>query len=89
MAHATPAGLIAATPFVAGGAVAAVVAQIRLHRVVSDGEAHRAIAPVVHAYILLLAGLGAAQQPLWLPALALVYLAFVGVLARRPMAEQI
>jgi 4-hydroxybenzoate polyprenyltransferase len=89
LASAARAGLVAAAPFVAGGAVAAVVAQIRLHRVVNDREAHRAIAPVVHAYILLLAGLAAAQRPLWLPALALVYLAFVGVLARRPMAEQI
>jgi len=89
LARATLTGLVAATPFVVVGAVAAVVAQIRLHRVVSDRDAHRAIAPVVHAYILLLAGLAAAQQPRWLPALALVYLAFIGVLARRPMAEQI
>jgi 4-hydroxybenzoate polyprenyltransferase len=89
LARATPTGLAAAMPFVVGGAVNAVVAQVRLHRVLSDGDAHRAIVPVVHAYILLLAGLAAAQHPRWLPALALVYLAFVGVLARRPMAAQV
>ncbi len=83
------AGLLAAFPLLTGGIVAALVAQVRLHAVSTDAEAHRAIAPVVHGYILLLAGLAAARQPHWFPALALFYLAFVGVLSRRPMAAQI
>lgn len=87
--HAGFAGLVAAAPFVAGAVAATIVAQVRLHRVTSDAAAHRAIAPVVHGYILLLAGLAAAHAPAWLPALALFYVAFVGVLARRPMAAQI
>jgi 4-hydroxybenzoate polyprenyltransferase len=89
MGNVTLAGLVAALPLVVAAAVTAFAAQVRLHRVATDAEAHRAIAPVVHAYILLLAGLAAAQQPLWLPGLALFYLAFVGVLSRRPMAAQI
>ena len=83
------AGLLAAFPLLTGGIVAALVAQVRLHAVTTDVGAHRAIAPVVHGYVLLLAGLAVARQPMWFPALLLFYLAFVGVLSRRPMAEQV
>jgi 4-hydroxybenzoate polyprenyltransferase len=82
-------GVVAALPFLVAAVAAAVQAQVRLHSVTTDAGAHRAIAPVVHGYILLLGGLAAAYQPLWLPGLALFYLAFVAVLSRRPMAAQI
>ena len=87
--HATLVGLAAAAPLVIAAAAVSFTAQVRLHNVTTDAEAHRAIAPVVHAYILLLAGLAAAHRPMWFPGLALFYLAFVGVMARRPMAAQI
>ncbi len=89
LGQATLAGVAAALPFLVTAAAATITAQVRLHGVTTDTEAHRAIAPVVHGYILLLAALAAAQQPLWSPGLALFYLAFVGVLSRRPMAAQI
>jgi 4-hydroxybenzoate polyprenyltransferase len=82
-------GLLAAAPLFGGAVAATVLAQTRLHGVDSDAMAHRAIAPVVHAYLLLLAALAVARHPPWLPVLALYYLAFVGVLGRRPMAAQI
>ena len=57
LSRTTLAGLAAALPLVVAAAAVAVTAQVRLHRVSTDRDAHRAIAPVVHAYILLLAGL--------------------------------
>lgn len=87
--HTSILGIIAASPFLAGAAALSILAQTRLHAVQSDSESHQAIAPVVHAYILLLAGLAAGQQPGWSAGLALFYLAFIGVLSRRPMAAQI
>ncbi len=71
------------------GACTAVLAQIRLHRVRHERQAHRAIGLVVHSYILLLAGLSALWKPGWVPALLAFYVAFVVVLWRRPMRQQI
>jgi len=94
-ARAALAGVAVTPAYAAGlallgaGAVAAAVGQIRLHRVRDEAQAHRAIVPVVHAYVLLCAGLAALHTPAWGPALALVYGAFVLVLARRPLRRQI
>jgi 4-hydroxybenzoate polyprenyltransferase len=82
-------GLAAAAPFVIGAGAASFTAQVRLHKVTTDAQAHRAIGPVVHGYILILAGVAAAHHPTWFPGLALFYLAFVGVMSRRPVAAQI
>jgi 4-hydroxybenzoate polyprenyltransferase len=71
------------------GAIAAAVAQVRLHRVASDDGAHGAIGLVVHAYILLLAGVAAAFRPDWGPPLLLFYAVFVLTLRLRPMRQQI
>ena len=86
-----PAGLAAtgALALAGGGVGAVLLAQYRLHRVTDERDAHRAIAPVVHAYLLLLAALAAAHQPTWTIPLALGYGAFVLVLHRRPMQTQI
>jgi hypothetical protein len=54
-----------------------------------DEEAHRTIAPVVHAYLLLLIGVASAAQPAWALPLLLFYLAFIVVLRARPVAAQI
>ena len=80
---------LAAAPFATGALAAIVMAQARTHAVTDHCEAHRAIGPVVHAYLLLLSAVAAAAQPLWVPGLALFYAGFVLTLHRRSMAEQI
>ncbi len=79
---------VAALLFVAGVATA-ITAQLRLHRVRDEGEAHHAIGPVVHTFILQLAAIAAVQKPAWTPALLLYYVAYKAVMGRRPMKEQI
>ena len=81
--------LIVAIPFLVAAAAYSIVAQWRLHRVRSDEGAHRAIVPVVHSYVLLLAGLASAHQPAWSPFLVGFYLVFVWAMHHRPMAAQI
>lgn len=87
--HGWSAALWPAMAFVFAGAVYAALAQWRLHRVRSDADAHRAIAPVVHSYILVLAGLAAASQPSWTPLLVLFYAGFAWTMTQRPMRSQI
>lgn len=81
--------VLVAGPFLIAAAGFAGVAQWRLHRVRTDADAHHAIEPVVHCYVLLLAGLAAANQPAWAPFLMALYLAFVWTVKHRPMAAQI
>jgi 4-hydroxybenzoate polyprenyltransferase len=84
------AGLPLTALFVAGaGLGASLVAQARLHQVRDEREAHRAINPVVHAYVLLLSAIAVAQQPQWAPFLAVFYAAFWITMWRRPATEQI
>ncbi len=71
------------------GAGVSLFAQVRLHRVSSDNEAHRAIVPVVHVYILLLSSIIVSQKPEWGIFLCLFYAAFVAVLTIRPATNQI
>ncbi|MGH7675896.1 MAG: hypothetical protein ACREMV_11560, partial [Gemmatimonadales bacterium] len=73
----------------AAGAVAALQGQVRLHRVRHEGEAHRAILPVLHAYVLLCSALAALHAPEWGAALGLGYGGFVWALSRRPLQGQI
>lgn len=68
---------------------ASLLAQVRLHTVTSDENAHSAIAPVVHSYILLLSGIACLQKPEWAGVLVLFYAAFVGVMKIRPAKNQI
>lgn len=82
-------GWIAASPFALAAVATMSAAQYRTHRVSSERDAHTAISPVVHSYVLLLATVAAAARPPWAPALALLYAGFVLTLHRRPMAEQI
>jgi len=82
-------GAVLSTMFVAGAAAWTAVGQVRLHAVTSETEAHRAIAPVVHAYILMLSAITAALQPGWAPLRAVLYAGFLVALAKRPMKEQI
>jgi len=84
-----PRHLLAAGPFALGAVVAVVLAQLRTHAVTDDREAHRAIAPVVHAYILLLSTIAVAARPSWAIGLAPFYAGFVLTLHGRPAEEQI
>jgi 4-hydroxybenzoate polyprenyltransferase len=85
-------GPVAGSAWLAFGVAAAVataVAQAQLHRVRRDDEAHRPIALTVHAHLLLAGAAAAALQPAWALGLAAGYLAFLAVLAARPMKEQV
>lgn len=73
----------------AGGVVATVVAQVRLHGVRDESVAHRAIGPVVHAYMLLLSAITILQKPSWALAVVLSYVGFVVAMKFRPMKQQI
>jgi len=88
-AAAGPTAVIASAPFALGALVTVLLAQTRTHAVTSHHDAHRAIAPVVHAHILLLSAIAAAARPTWVPGLLVFYGGFVLTLHHRPMAEQI
>jgi 4-hydroxybenzoate polyprenyltransferase len=75
--------------FFVTAALTSVIAQVRLHDVATDNAAHRAIAPVVHSYILLLSAVACSQKPAWTGLFVLFYAAFVGVLKIRPAQNQI
>ena len=70
-------GTGAAMPFIGAAAAATLLGQIRLHGVRHESEAHRAVTPVVHAYILALAGLTVLARPGWALALTVFYGAFL------------
>ncbi len=86
---AAAANSVAALVFLYVGAAFALAGQLRVHRVRHEREAHRAIVPVVDAYLLLLCGIAAAHQPGWIPALALFFGAYMLAMRARPMREQI
>jgi geranylgeranylglycerol-phosphate geranylgeranyltransferase len=71
------------------GVLAAVLGQVQLHMVRTDEEAHRAISPVVHSYMLLLSCIAVFQKPEWAFLLAVFYAAFVLVMKARPARNQI
>jgi len=75
--------------FFMAACAASVFAQIRLHKVQNETEAHRAISPVVHAYILLLASIAVVQKPAWSLFLSLFYFGFIATMEFRPMKAQI
>ena len=75
--------------FFAIAVVVSVIAQVRLHAVTTDYEAHRAIAPVVHSYILLLSAVACSQKPAWTWLFILFYAAFIVILKIRPAQNQI
>jgi len=75
--------------FFFGGTICAVYAQYMLHKVRTDGEAFRAISPVVHSYILLLSSIALSSKPEWLIPLLIFYLSYLIILKIRPSREQI
>lgn len=75
--------------FFAAGAVTILIAQARLHCLIDERDAHHAITPVVHAYILTLSAIVAMQKPSWTLGLVVFYVAFFIALKLRPMKEQV
>lgn len=73
----------------AAGTAITITAQILLHRVRTDAEAHRAISLTVHAYILLLTSIAIVLHAEWALALCVWYAAFVVVLNLRPSRAQV
>jgi 4-hydroxybenzoate polyprenyltransferase len=71
------------------GCATSIIAQIRLHTVQRETDAHKAISPVVHAYILLLASIVIVQKPGWSLLMTVFYLAFIITMKLRPMKAQI
>jgi len=76
-------------PFALAGLAMLVRAQFMAHRVTNETQAHKAISPIVHAFVLLLSALTVTARPGWALILLLYYLAFVLVLRVRPSKEQI
>lgn len=75
--------------FAAAGLIISVRAQILLHKVRSEDEAHGAIALVVHTYILLLSSIAVMEKPAWVPAVVLFYCGFILTMRSRPVKQQI
>jgi 4-hydroxybenzoate polyprenyltransferase len=75
--------------FLASGIAMSVIAQVRLHGNTQDADAHTAIAPVVHSYILTLSGVAVSRQPDWVLPLLLLYAGFVLTMRLRPAHNQI
>jgi 4-hydroxybenzoate polyprenyltransferase len=71
------------------GITVTIIAQVRLHNVTTDIEAHSAIGPVVHGYILFFAGIASTMKPFWTIPLIGFYLLFVVTLKVRPARNQI
>ena len=67
----------------------AVYGQVQLHKVNKDEEAHKAITPVVHSYILILAGIALSLKPGWFIFLIIFYSGFLLTLKLRPSKEQV
>lgn len=64
-------------------------AQILLHKIIRDAEAHRPIGLVVHSYILGLCGVTVAARPGWAGSLLALYLSFLILMGTRPSRSQI
>ncbi|MBT8392420.1 MAG: UbiA family prenyltransferase [Ignavibacteria bacterium] len=81
--------ILKALVFAYSGIAAIIFTQLNLHSVNTDSEAHRAIVPCVHSYLLLLSSLTVLNNPDWFTPLILIYLIYIIVLKIRPAKEQI
>jgi len=75
--------------FIYAGIGMSILTQISLHNVKTDTEAHLAIAPCVHSYILILSGLAILNRPDWFFPLITFYFLYIVTLKLRPAMEQI
>jgi 4-hydroxybenzoate polyprenyltransferase len=81
--------IIKALIFIYTGIGVSIFTQINLHSVKSDAEAHKAIAPSVHSYILLLSGIAILNKPDWFIYLLMFYILYIITLKLRPARSQI
>jgi len=81
--------LIIGSVFIYSGIGMSILTQISLHNVKTDADAHIAIAPCVHCYILILSGISILNKPYWFAGLMLFYLLYLLTLRLRPAKEQI
>jgi len=81
--------MLVAALFIVPAAGWSFIAQWRLHGVEHDSEAHVAIGPVVHTYVLLLAGIAVAHQPTWIVWIVPFVATYALTMRARPMAAQI
>jgi 4-hydroxybenzoate polyprenyltransferase len=81
--------ILKALVFSYAGIAATIFAQLNLHSVYADSEAHKAIVPCVHSYLLLLSSLAVLNKPDWFIPLIIFYLFYLMVLKIRPAKEQI
>ncbi len=81
--------LLPALIFIYSGIGMSIASQLCLRSVKSDSEAYRAIAPCVHSYILVLAGLSILNKPEWFAGMLLFYLFYLLTMKLRPAKEQI
>ena len=84
-----PQALIRSIIFFIVGAGATIYTQMKLHSVIDDASAHKAIVPCVHSYILLLSSLVVLNKPDWFIPIILFYFFYTIVLKIRPAREQI
>jgi 4-hydroxybenzoate polyprenyltransferase len=86
-------GTAAIAPIPAAFAIAAIACaaagQVRLHKVSTDGEAHRAVAFTVHSYMLILSAVAITEKPFWSIFLIIYFGAYVLTLRFRPERQQI
>jgi 4-hydroxybenzoate polyprenyltransferase len=81
--------IIKALIFIYTGIGVSIFTQMNLHSVQSDAEAHKAIAPCVHSYILLLSGIAILSKPDWFIYLLMFYILYIIILKLRPARSQI
>ena len=81
--------IMKALVFIYTGICVSIFTQMNLHSVKSDAEAHKAIAPCVHSYILLLSGIAILSKPDWFIYLLMFYILYIITLKLRPARNQI
>ena len=81
--------IIKALIFFYTGIGMSILTQISLHNVKTDAEAHLAIVPCVHCYILFLSGLSILNKPEWFIYLLGFFFLYIFTLIVRPAREQI
>jgi 4-hydroxybenzoate polyprenyltransferase len=81
--------IIKALIFIYTGIGVSIFTQMNLHSVKSDAEAHKAISPCVHSYILLLSGIAILNKPNWFINLLIFYFLYLITLKVRPARNQI
>lgn len=85
----TRTGATATWAFGLAGAAFVLAGQILQHRVRAESDAHRAIVPVVHGYVLWSSAVITSLRPSWAPPLLAGYAAFVLAMRLRPERSQV